>query len=386
MGDGLSTQLGQIAVEEESVEGTAETLVDADATQLAYEPSFSPNIERFIRNPNRATFSQIDAVMGKQAASIGWKAELKGSGSADVVPAWADSILGCGFVQATVVTINVGAITSGPFEPGETVVGGTSAATGRVVGEVKNGAAAVPMVVTSGTWQSSETITGGTSGASATTSATVAADKGFEYRPVSTGIPSETVGYFLDGTKYMIAGARGNLTIDLRAGEPGFLAFAYEGVYESVTDTALLSPTYESTIPLAFLNVGASIHDLSAIFTQLSIDMGNTIAERTSANAAKGILSFKITERDPSGSIDPEMELVADHDFYGRYISGATGRIYAELPSANAGEKITIAGPRVQYAGVSQSDRDQIAVASLDFELKTAGVTAGDDELQIGIL
>jgi len=194
------------------------------------------------------------------------------------------------------------------------------------------------------------------------------------------------VGYFLDGTKYMIAGARGNLSVELRAGEPAFLMFEYQGVLESITDTALLSPTYESTIPIAFLNVGASIHDLAAIFTQISIDMGNILAERTSANAAKGILSFKLTGRAPSGSIDPEMELIADHDFYGRYISGATGRIYAELPSANAGEKITIAGPRVQYAGVGQSERDQIAVVSLDFEFKTAGVSAGDDELQIGVL
>lgn len=381
----LLDRKAQIAVELETTEGTAETLVDADATMLCYDPGWTPDIERFKRQPSRATLSQLAAVVGKQTGGVTWKAELKGSGSVATEPAWSDALQGCGFAKATVSSIAIGAVTSGPFEPGETITGGTSGGTGRVVGEVANGASAVPYVVLSGTLQSGDLLTGGTSGATATASAGPSADKGFEYRPASSSLKVVTVGIYKDGTRALFAGARGNVKIDAVVGEPVFLDFAFEGVYGGFTDTALLSPTYESTIPKAFLNVGASMLDLATIFTTLGIDMQNVLAQRGSANAAKGVLSVLLTGRDPVATLDPEMELVTDHDFFGKLIAGTTGRLYAELDGA-AGQKITIASPRAQYADVGQAEREGILTAPVTLDLISASVSAGDDEVQIGML
>jgi hypothetical protein len=61
-----------------------------------------------------------------------------------------------------------GSVTGGPFQVGETVTGGTSAATGVVTEQQSN----YLMVKTvSGTFQDAEVLTGGTSGATATTDA-----------------------------------------------------------------------------------------------------------------------------------------------------------------------------------------------------------------------
>ena len=381
----LLSRKAQVAVELESVEGTAETLVDADATMLIYDPGYTLNIGRFQRNPARATLSQLAGIVGAQGAGISRATELKGSGAVGTEPAWSDAIQISGFAKATVSTVAIGAVTNGPFEPGETITG-AGGATGRVVGEVANGDAAISYVVISAVMGSAELITGATSGATATSTGAPAADKGFEYRPASSSISSGTVGLYEDGLRKMIHGARGNLTVEANLGEPVFLNFDMSGVYNAETDTALLSPTYESTIPKAFLNVGATVlSDAAALFTTMSIDLVNEIVARESANEAKGLLSYLITGRGPTASFNPEKKLVADHDAYGALIAGTAGRLYAELPGA-AGEKITIASPRCLYSDVGRSDRSGLKVADVVLELVAATVSGGDDELQIAML
>ncbi len=119
----LLARKAQIAVELETDEGTAEVLAAADATMLVYDHSYNHNISRFTRNPARATLSMIKGLTGKQAAGIGWKTELKGSGDVTVEPAWSDAIQTCGFLMATVSTVAIGAVSSGPYLPGETLTG-----------------------------------------------------------------------------------------------------------------------------------------------------------------------------------------------------------------------------------------------------------------------
>lgn len=380
----LLMRKAQIAIEEESVEGTAETLVAADAGIRVYEPSFTANIDRFKRTPARTTLSQLAAVVGKQVGEFSFKTELKGSGAVGTIPSFDDALRACGFARSVVESIAVGAVSGGPYVPGETITGGTSGATGRVVGE--GAATPINFVVLSGTFASGEVITGGTSGATSTSSATPTAAQGFEYLPVSSSVPSATIGYYLDGVRKLLFGARGSVSIEATNGEPVFLSFSFQGVYGGVADVALLSGvTFETTVPPAFLNVGASVHGLSAVFGAMTLDIANTIAIRESANATLGVLSAFISGREPTGSIDPEMAIVADHDFYGKLASGATGRLFAEIGSA-AGNKVTLGCPLVQYAGVGEGDRDGLALATLDLDLISASPDTGDDELQIGLL
>ena len=383
----LLKRISQIAVELESVEGTAETLVDADATMLCYGPSYTASIGRFQRDPARSSLSKLDAVIGNQSASISWRTELKGSGSVGTAPAWADALIACGFQVKVVATLPLtGAITGGPFVPGETISGGTSLETAIVVGQCVTGATVLRVHSDSGAFTGGgETLTGGTSGATVSTSGTQTAAQGFVYIPDSTTPSSATVAHYMNGVRKMIHGARGNVTVSCVVGEPAFLNFDFQGVYNAITDTALLDPTYESTVPPAFLSVSASLLDYSAAcFGALDIDMGNTLTPRECASLAKGVSSVFITDRTPGGSIDPEMATQATHDFYGNLVAGTTGYLSCDIGSV-AGNTIVLAAPRVQYANVGDGDRGGIAVASLDLEFKST-LTGGDDELQIAMV
>lgn len=383
MSSALLKRISQIAAKAEAAEGTAESLTATEAKVLVYGPKFETDFDQFDRDPARATLSHLASLVGKQAGSASFRAELRGSGAVATAPSWDTVLQGCGFQKSTVSNIAIGAVTSGPFVPAETITGGTSAATGRVVGEVS--ATPINFVVLTGTFQSGEVITGGTSGATATSSGAPAANKGFEWRPLSVAPPSLTIARYLNGTRQLLYGARGNLKITAEVGQPAFMDFNYLGVYDATTDTAILAPTYETTIPPVFMNVGFSVQALAAVFSKFSLDMKNTLTPRESANATKGALSVFIGNRNPNASVDPEMTLVADHDFFGKLASGATGRAAFKL-GTTAGNTIWVAMPLTQYEKVGDGDRGGIYTADIDLGLKSASVNTGDDEVIIAMV
>ncbi len=59
--------------------------------------------------------------------------------------------------------------------------------------------------------------------------------------------------------------------------------------------------------------------------------------------------------------------------------------MYAEL-DGSAGEKITIASPRVAIADLGRSDRSGLMVSDITLELIAASVSTGDDEVQIAMI
>ena len=99
----------------EAVEGTAETLANADANALAYDVRFEPNVNMFARKPVAQDLSPYSAIPGARSMRATFKMELKGSGAAGTAPAIGKYLRGCGF--------------------GETVTGGVSVAYKRALGE-----------------------------------------------------------------------------------------------------------------------------------------------------------------------------------------------------------------------------------------------------------
>ncbi len=374
----------QVALALEAIEGTAETLTDADATMLVYDPDFSTDFSRFERDPARDTLSKLASVMGRKLASISWRTELKGSGDVTVSPSWGRALRACGFEEASVSSVAIGAVTGGPFVAGEkiTTPGGFE---GFVQGSVADGDALLRYIATTGDIANAEVITGGLSGATATASAGPSADQGFSYRPISAGVPSATVAIYQEGLKKQLVGARGTVTVANVNGEPSFLEFNFTGVYDAVTDEALLSPVYEPTIPPVFLDVKVNATGGSGCFANLGIDLGTTVTPRDCAKAANGAISVFITDRNPVGTVDPEMELVADRDFYGMLESGSPSSLYAEWGEV-AGNTIILSGPYVIASDVGDGERDGIAVADLALEFRTPGVDTGDDELFIAMV
>lgn len=380
----LLARNAQIAVKAEGTEGTVESLTAAEAKQIVYSPTFSTSFGMHKRKPARGSLSGLPAITTKQLGALKYSTEFKGSGAVGTAPAWAAPFLGCGAQQAVVKTIAIGAVTGGPYQPMETITGGTSSATGRVVGECN--ATPLKYVAISGTFQSGETITGGTSGATATTGGTPQDNKGFEYTPDSSNPGSVTAALYQDGLKKTLVGARGTWTLSATVDSILMCEFDFQGVYGGVTDTALLSGvTYETTTPPAFIGLSFNVGGYtSPVFTNFKMSCGNALTSRDSVTASKGALSVYITDREPVGSVDPEAVSVATQDWYGKLVSGATGRLYTSIGSA-AGEVITIASPRIRFTNVQDGDRNGLVLSNLDFEILSATDSILDGDWQIAM-
>ena len=204
------------------------------------------------------------------------------------------------------------------------------------------------------------------------------------YAPVSAlaSVPTLTIAIYQDGIRKQLKGARGNVKYSAKHGEPGMFEFTFIGIYDAVTDQALLTPSgVETTVPVALLSALFSVASFSAFVSTVSFDMGNQLTPRPDINTSSGYISTLLTGRTPKGSFDPELETVATHDWYGRWLAGTTGALTWKHPGA-AGNICTFSAPVCQYIKINDGDRDGVAIAPVEF-LMARSAAAGNDEVSV---
>ena len=155
----MLTRKRQVPSKIEGTEGVAEALAIGDAKSLVYNPKLNFDPSLFKRNPSRSTLSNIGDLVGKRPGSLTFGLEVRGSGFAATPPDWVKHLRSCGCKVNLIKTLTIGAITAGPFVHGETITGGTSAATGRVIKRTVTGTTTLYVVVLTGTFQNAEVIT-----------------------------------------------------------------------------------------------------------------------------------------------------------------------------------------------------------------------------------
>lgn len=367
----------QLAAKIEGTEGTAETLTAAEAKFLVYNPKVAHEIEMFTRDPVRSSFSGMGKIAGKRPAGLSFRLELRGSGTKTIDPAWITLLKGCGFESNVLKSINIGAITGGPFQHGETITGGTSAGKGRVIFNTATGATKVYYVVITGILQTGEVLTGGTSAATSTSSGAPVTE-GQEYRPISTNVSSLTLGCYEDGVLKLIKGARGNVKFGFKSGEPVMLDFSFQGVEAGITDVALLTAiAHETQKPPSLLSATLLLDAYAARIGEMNISVNNTLAARDDINDSRGLLSFQITDRNISGEFNPEMVTVATYDFFTKFF-GNTDITLALNAGAATGNMFKFYSPRLQITKINDEDREGLQLAKCSFDLN--GSVNGEDE------
>lgn len=202
------------------------------------------------------------------------------------------------------------------------------------------------------------------------------------YKPASSGVPSLTIAAYVDGTIRVITGARGTVKFSGNVGEQLFAEFDFMGAYNAVTDGAILNPSLPMLDPPRLTGAQFTVGGFAPVLKTVSIDMGNKLAPREDMNSASGYKSFMITDRDPSGSFDPEMELVATQNWYGRWKAGTSGALSIGAIGASQYNKVKLTAPTLVSTKVAEGEREGLEVANTDFQL---AIGTGDDELVIEI-
>lgn len=200
------------------------------------------------------------------------------------------------------------------------------------------------------------------------------------YEPVSTDFESLTFYYFQDGIRTIITGAVGNMNAVCKAGETGKFNFTFTGHILVPTDTAMASPTYDSTVPVGILGVSFTVGGYAAKIDSFNFDLSNEVSTPPSISASDGYGEIRLARRDVNGTLDPESELVATKDYLNEWVTGVDAAIASGTIGATAGNIVNISMPAVHFREVADGDRENIRTQDISFG---ASESAGDDEISI---
>lgn len=211
---------------------------------------------------------------------------------------------------------------------------------------------------------------------------TVVASTSVTYTPTSDPTEHKSLTFWIyeDGLLYKITGARGTFTLDLSVAQVGKFSFKFSGHFTGPTDAAIVTPTYNSTVPPVVIGAAFAVDSYSAVITKLSVDPGLELATPDNIAATDGYGEIRITGMAPTFSVDPEAALVAAYDWVTKWKSSAAYSMSSGTIGSTAGNRYTVTAPAAVYSEVANGDRSNIITREIKGQLVD---TTGDNWLSI---
>lgn len=216
---------------------------------------------------------------------------------------------------------------------------------------------------------------------------TIVASTSVSYSPVSTGITSVSFDVNYDGTRHLLTGCRGTVSVSVKVGEIPKLSFDMMAIYNAVTSAAAVTPTFGNQADPVVVNstntTSCSIQGYSACLEDFSLDLGNDTVFRQLAGCSQEVL---VTDRKPSGELTIEAPVVGSgggqKDFFAA-ISAQTIASIGFQHGQTAGNILTFAAPYSNLDSPSYADSD--GVQMLKFGFMPNPSSAGNNELTFAL-
>ena len=190
------------------------------------------------------------------------------------------------------------------------------------------------------------------------------------YRPVSTGIPSASAEFYLDGVRYQFSGLRGTVSFEAQAAGPAKASFQLSGLFVAKSDAAMPSVSYDGTRPGVFRNSKMLVNRQLAALQSLSLDSGNNLVFPENPNVAEGFDPPLIVERKLAGAMNPFATLIATRDIMGDFRVGTERILHARImggPATQPGNRIGLTIPAAFYTGHQPRNRNGLATEETQF-------------------
>ena len=176
---------------------------------------------------------------------------------------------------------------------------------------------------------------------------------------------SVTFNIFKDGRKHIIAGAVGSLKGSFEAGKMAMMEFVFRGVYAEPTDSAPGTQTFNDVVPPLVASTSFTLMgDGNRVAAKFDFDFQNEVSERVDLESAGGLKGFLITNRNPQGAIDPEIDALATFNELNK-LTTTTEASSSIVLGATAGNIITVTFPKTQITNVAYGDRNGIVTADI---------------------
>lgn len=213
-------------------------------------------------------------------------------------------------------------------------------------------------------------------------SETITANTSVVYEPVSEDHETCTIYYYQDGILEKIIGAIGTVTFNAEGKGLGTAQFEFTGHYGGRANASFPSLSYDSTVPVPFMNLAFSIDSFGAVINSFNLALTNTIVTPGDVSDEYGFGDVRITKRDPNGTIDPEATLLTVKDFEQKLRSGSEMTLTTGNVGSAAGN-IWKLDANVVIRDISYGEREQIRTNDLTFGCHEQ---TGDDEFTLTFL
>lgn len=383
------TYLAQLGIKAESSRGVAESVSASDVpVRLRSGYAIEPDYDLIDTDEVQGVSSKTPSIIGRRGIRFSGEYVLRGSGSLSADPAigqlWASAL----FVYGNAQSLDIGAVTSGPFVPGELITGGTSSGTGTVLAHCENGDSEIIYLPVSGTLQSGETITGGASGASATTSSSpTRMGTGFKpHDPGSApGYHSSIVGN-RDGFYFQGRGCLGDLRWVFENGNPCIVSQTWEGALHSKGDQALWSVTYpegDVVVP-KFLAAECKVGSYSPaglLRAEITWPTNPSLISDANSSSGDGVLRADYSRGLPTASLEFDQTAASAHDFFSSFDAGSTMLLrWTHGAGGSDGTKWTFSMPAAQIRGITLGESEP---SRATFRVEFGLTGSNNDELLI---
>lgn len=195
-----------------------------------------------------------------------------------------------------------------------------------------------------------------------------------------SNVKTLTMALYEDGLKKSIAGAMGTFRVVCPAGKMAFIEWTFTGVWQAVTDSSLLSPTYPTDSPIRYASATSQYNSVDLCVENVTFDAGNTLTPKECASTAAGFDYVLVTNRTPTITCNPEAALVATSDVYGDWLSASEAEFTVLLDGPST-STLELQALKAQIVNAQEGDRNGIQTDELTFDCNRNGATA-DQSLQ----
>lgn len=177
--------------------------------------------------------------------------------------------------------------------------------------------------------------------------------------PGVSGVKTATLHAYIDGTLRKLVGAMGDWVWYLPTGRPSYIEWTFTGIWQPVTDTALLNPTTPTAKAVRFNTTNACSFASQSIAAaeQFVISSGNTIAMAYSSDTASGYKHAIVASRNTTIRGNPESVVVATQDRHLMCQDNTQEALAIEF-LGNGTSKIGFSAPKASIESIADAPRD----------------------------
>lgn len=197
---------------------------------------------------------------------------------------------------------------------------------------------------------------------------------------IGSNVKTLTLASYVDGVRKMLAGCMGSFVVTLPTGAPAYIDWTFRGVWQAVTDVALLTPTYPTAKPLRFARGLAELNNVNLCIESATIDSGNTVIMRECPITEAGFITALVTNRLPTGTINPESVLVATQDRWGAFLAGTEWALELDV-GGPTNSQIEFNVAKAQILNMPEGEREGLVVDDIEFQANKNGSTANEELL-----